>query len=70
MNTSELIEGISLEQEALAKQKIILAPIIFLFSDYFISKSQLFKETYLKGLVIKLPPKLLDIQIIFQIFLI
>jgi len=67
-NTSEFIRGINLEQQAQTEQKLSVAPILFLFSDFFTTKLQSLQALPQKFLFIKYSPKLPDLGILFQVF--
>lgn len=68
IDTSEFIEGISIEQRAQIEQNLSLHPIIFLISDFFTTNTGTEKEIISFYFLLKPILKSIDIGLLFQVF--
>lgn len=68
IDSSEFIEGISIEERARSEQRINLQPIVILISTFFI-ENRLCKENWFSAFRYNISPLLsFDIGVLFQVF--
>lgn len=68
IDTSEFIEGISIEQQAETEQNLSLQPVIFLISDFFTTNTGIEQKDISFFFLLKPLLKSIDIGLLFQVF--